>query len=409
MLHSNRPPAAAVPATFDGRRRPTRFPDVRPTNEPLEASAPARHPIRRGRPAPREPPANDGPRACPPSFFHRGAVEMNTRRSTHQQRPPRCSKDGTATTSKFPSQRFASTSDTGDSPFGSLPLWLAATAALCLLAPSFGRADVLIVLKDGKRIRADTIDVDEAAGTLSARSERHGVVMVRRLAPQDIAVVMRDAEVVYSAARRHGVSNGTAPRADAAPDPTANSRAVVASSAGMPSVGGPSHSARSVAARCSPNDRTASARKPVHKTTQDAHRRADGVRSIERESVGWQSRRRLVAPGLPSRSIVVGTRGDPLDAYDDLLRIYYPAGVPPRERGIALQTLRNVRLNQMLADSLGRAGFGLPLLPSPQAFLPGSASRDGGGPRSATPISRNPRISIFYPYRRLTPQPAPTQ
>ncbi len=119
------------------------------------------------------------------------------------------------------------------------------------------------------------------------------------------------------------------------------------------------------------------------------------------QPVGWRGRQRFVVPGLPSRSIVVGTRSDPLNAYDDLLRTYYPSGIPPRERGIVLQSLRNVRLNQMLADSLSSAGFDLPLLPTPGAFLqtarPTASGDSGARPAGTRALhERTPPILILY-------------
>ena len=63
----------------------------------------------------------------------------------------------------------------------------------------------------------------------------------------------------------------------------------------------------------------------------------------------------LAGPGLVGpvnaypfpQDTVLGVREDPLAAYDDLAAGLYPYGIPVQERGVALQILREARVNQI--------------------------------------------------------------
>lgn len=280
----------------------------------------------------------------------------------------------------------------------------AAAALLAWTCPS--PADVLVVLADGQKVRADSLYVDAAAGILTARSERHGIRMERRLDPARVVVVMDGARVLYSAAR--GSKSAGVPSRGALPA-TAPSVAGTSTTGKRSGADAPSAALGRVDAGPPAGNSATIPGPAVHGIPAANHANPDrrGRPPVAPQSVGWGPGHRLVVPGLSSRSIIVGERGDPLTAYDDLVRTYYPRGIPPRERGIVLQTLRNVRLNQMLADSLSSAGFDLPLLPAPDAFLeptvpPASATaRPPGRPRTRSASSRSPRgptppVVIFY-------------
>ena len=76
----------------------------------------------------------------------------------------------------------------------------------------------------------------------------------------------------------------------------------------------------------------------------------------------------VVAPAVPvavvdpfPRDTMLGVRVDPLAAYDDLAASLYPLGIPASERGVALQILREARLQQAIGP---RAVGPSPLAPS---------------------------------------------
>jgi hypothetical protein len=84
-------------------------------------------------------------------------------------------------------------------------------------------------------------------------------------------------------------------------------------------------------------------------------------------------------------------RDDPLAAYADLEAVYYPNGIPQRERGVALDLLRATRARQMLGGPVPGFMAAPPvLLPAPVMPCPAPASTAPSAPAPSVPAPLPP-------------------
>jgi hypothetical protein len=181
---------------------------------------------------------------------------------------------------------------------------------IACLTESHSTAAIRVNLTDGSTLLVDHVTAEPERSRVSVTIQRHGMTLTRHVPFSQISSVR------YEAAER---------REDADAQYVSTMRPVAES-------GLPTRTTREK--RCSP------------------------------KSCSINSR--LMYPPLPVQSRVIGVRIDPLDAYRDEVKKYFPNGVPISESGVALDLMRAAKEKQIFgADERGDADKVLPLPPPP--------------------------------------------